>query len=237
MGDVLGEVLPLALLDTLGVSTIAIPVWFLLMPSGLRIGRVFGYLFLVAVGCLLLGMLLLGTFVAIREDLRSALKSPVGDRTMAVTGVVLLLVALWYGMLRTEKPGSGRLTRWREQAVGRSGTTRGLITVAVLAVVLEVPAMFPYLVAIGALSRSGLPWLSQATVLALYCLVMVTPALLVTVVRLVAKGLVYSPLRRIDNWLRDNAQENTAWLIALAGFMMLSNTTVYDGIMALLSSR
>ncbi|MGG2463456.1 GAP family protein [Streptomyces sp. RGM 3693] len=237
MGDVLGEVLPLALLDTLGVSTIAIPIWFLLMPSGLRIGRVFGYLFLVAVGCLLLGLLLLGTLVAIREDLRSALKSPVGDRAMATAGVALLLVAIWYGMLRTEKSASGRLTRWREQAVGRSGTARGLITVAVLAVVLEVPAMFPYLVAIGAVSRSGLPWLSQATVLAFYCLVMVTPALLVTVVRLVAKGLVHSPLRRIDNWLRDNAQENTAWLIALAGFMLLSNTTVYDSIMALLSSR
>lgn len=107
MAGVLGEVLPLALLDTLGVSTIAIPVWFLLMPSGLRIGRVFGYLLLVSVGYLLLGLLMLSTLAAIREDLHSALESPGGDKAMAVAGVALLLVAIWYGMRRTEKPGSG----------------------------------------------------------------------------------------------------------------------------------
>jgi hypothetical protein len=108
--------------------------------------------------------------------------------------------------------------------------------VAALAVLLEVATMFPYLAALGTLSRSELPWPSQAAALAIYCLVMVAPAVLVTVARLVAKGLVHRPLRRIDDWLRDNARENTAWLIALAGFVLLSNTTAYDGIMAFLSS-
>jgi hypothetical protein len=236
MTGVLGEILPLALLDTLGVSTIAIPVWFLLMPTGLRIGRVFGYLLLVSAGYLLLGLLLLSMLAAIREDLRSALQSPLGDKAMAVTGGALLLLAVWYGLLRTGKPGSGRLSRWREQAVGRSATAGGLFTVAALAVLLEVATMFPYLAALGTLSRSALPWPSQAAALAIYCLVMVAPAVLVTVARLVAKGLVHRPLRRIDDWLRDNARENTAWLIALAGFVLLSNTTAYDGIMAFLSS-
>ncbi|MFF5566310.1 GAP family protein [Streptomyces sp. NPDC012623] len=236
MGDVLVEVLPLALLDALGVSTIAIPVWFLLMPSGLRIGRVFGYLVLITVGYLLLGLLLLSTLAAVRDDLRSALESPVGDKAMAVAGVALILLALWYGMVRTEKPGSGRLSRWREQAVGRSATVRGLTTVALLAVLLEVATMFPYLAAIGTLSSSGLGWPSQAGVLAVYCVVMVVPAALVTVARLISGRLVHSPLRRIDRWLRDGAQENTAWLFALAGFMILSNTTLYESIMDHLSS-
>lgn len=181
--------------------------------------------------------MLLSTVAAIHGDLRSALGSPAGDKAMAAAGVVLLFVAVWYGMLRTDRPGSGRLARWREQAVGRSATARGLIMVAVPAVLLEVATMFPYLAAIGTLSRSNLPWLSQAAVLALYCLLMVAPAVLVTVVRLVAKDGVHRPLRRIDIWFRENARKNTAWLIALAGFLLLSNTTAYGSVMALLSSR
>jgi len=236
VGDVLGQVLPLALLDTLGVSTIAIPVWFLLMPSGLRIGRVFGYLALVSLGYLVLGLVLLSTLAAVREDLKSALESPAGDTAMGVAGGALLLLAAWYGLLRRERPGSGRLVRWREQAVGRSSTAKGLITVSTLAVVLEAATMFPYLAAIGILGESALPWPSQAAVLAVYCLVMVAPAVLVTLARLVSKSAVHRPLRRIDIWLRDNARENTAWLVALAGFILLSNSTAYDRIMALLSS-
>ncbi|MFP1626813.1 GAP family protein [Streptomyces sp. 5K101] len=123
------------------------------------------------------------------------------------------------------------------QGEAPSATARGLIMVAVPAVLLEVATMFPYLAAIGTLSRSNLPWLSQAAVLALYCLLMVAPAVLVTVVRLVAKDGVHRPLRRIDIWFRENARKNTAWLIALAGFLLLSNTTAYGSVMALLSSR
>ncbi|MCX5227491.1 GAP family protein [Streptomyces sp. NPDC006553] len=236
MGDALGQVLPLALLDTLGVSTIALPVWFLLMPTGLRIDRVFGYLALVSLGYLVLGLVLLSTLAAVREDLGSALESPAGDTATGVAGGALLLLAAWYGLLRRERPGSGRLARRREQAVGRSSTAKGLITVSALAVVLEVATMFPYLAAIGILGDSALPWPSRAAVLAVHCLVMVAPAVLVTLARSASKGAVDRPLRRIDGWLRDNARENTAWLIALAGFILLSHSTAYDRITALLSA-
>ncbi|WP_043635857.1 GAP family protein [Nonomuraea candida] len=236
MTDILIEVLPLALLDTLSVSTIAIPVWFLLMPRGLRIGYVFGYLFFVAIGYLFLGLLLLTVFSAVHDELRSALNSPAGDQAMSVAGVILLLIAVWYGLLRRERRGSGRLGRWREIAVGESATPRGLVIVAALAVLIEVATMFPYLAAIGRLGRSDLPWHLQAAVLAVYCLVMIAPAFVVTVARFIAKNLVRSPLRRLDGWLKRNARENTAWLIALAGFMLLSNTTLYDRIMNFVSS-
>ncbi|MBP2583550.1 hypothetical protein J3A78_004028 [Streptomyces sp. PvR006] len=236
MGDALGQVLPLALLDTLGVSTIAIPVWFLLLPSGLRFDRVLGYLALVPLGYLLLGLVLLSTLAAVREDLGSALDSPAGDTATGVAGGALLLFAAWYGLLRRERPGSGRLALRRERTVGRSSTAKGLVALAALAVVLEATTMFPCVAAIGILGDSGLPWPAQAAVLAVHCLVMVAPAGLLTLARLVSKRAVHRPLRRIDGWLRDNARENTAWLIALAGFVLLSNSTAYDRITDLLSS-
>ncbi|MEU2076825.1 GAP family protein [Streptomyces sp. NPDC013489] len=236
MGDALGQVLPLALLDTLGVSTIAVPVWFLLMPSGLRFDRVFGYLALVPLGYLLIGLVLLSTLAAVREDLGSALDSPAGDTATGVAGGALLLFAAWYGLLRRERPGSGRLALRREQTVGRSSTVKGLVGFAALAVVLEATTMFPYVAAVGILADSALPWPSRAAVLAVHCLVMVAPAVLLTLARLASERAVHRPLRRIDDWLRDNARENTAWLIALAGFVLLSNSTAYDRITGLLSS-
>ncbi|MFD9241130.1 GAP family protein [Streptomyces sp. NPDC059556] len=96
--------------------------------------------------------------------------------------------------------------------------------------------MFPYVAAIGILGDSGLPWPSQAAVLAVHCLVMVAPAVLLALARLVSKRAVHRPLRRIEGWVGDDARENTAWLIALAGFVLLSNSTAYDRITALLSS-
>jgi hypothetical protein len=58
--DVLSQVLPLALLDALSLSTLAIPLWFLLTPRGLKVANVLFYLLIVGVGYLLLGLALMG---------------------------------------------------------------------------------------------------------------------------------------------------------------------------------
>ncbi|MFJ2786637.1 MULTISPECIES: GAP family protein [unclassified Streptomyces] len=233
--DVLGRIVPLALMDTLSVSTLAIPVWFLLTPRGLRMANVFGYLLSVAAGYLLLGLAMLSALSAVREPLRSALDSPAGDMATAACGVVLILIGAWYGLLRREKEGQGRLTAWREAAVGSSATSRGLIVVALTAIALEVVTMFPYLAAIDALGGSGLPWAVQAAMLALYCLVMIAPAVLMAIGRAVSRRAVQPTLRRIDHWLRVNARENTAWLFALVGFLLLSGTSAYEKAMDLLT--
>ncbi|MFI1867532.1 GAP family protein [Streptomyces jumonjinensis] len=226
--DVLGRIIPLALMDTLSVSTLAIPVWFLLTPRALRMANVFGYLLIVAVGYLALGLLMLSALSAVREPLGSALDSPAGDMATAGGGVVLILIGVWYGLLRREKAGEGRFTQWRESAVGASATARGVVAVALMAIALEIVTMFPYLAAIDDLGGSGLPWLAQAALLALYCLVMIAPAGLMALGRLVSRRAVQPALRRIDHWLRANARENTAWLFALVGFLVLSGTTAYE---------
>lgn len=224
---VLGQILPLALMDTLSVATLAVPVWFLLTPRALRMANVFSYLLIVAVSYLTLGLLMLSALSALREPLSSALESTAGDVVTAGSGVLLVLVGIWWGLLRREKEGEGRFARWRETAVGASATARGVIAVALMAVSLEVATMFPYLAATDILGRSGLPRLTQAALLALYCLVMIAPAMLMALGRLVSRRRAQPVLRRIDQWLRANARENTAWLFALVGFLLLSGTTVW----------
>ncbi|MFF3400308.1 GAP family protein [Streptomyces sp. NPDC002659] len=232
--DVLGQILPLALLDTVSVSTLAIPVWFLLTPRGLRIGNVYGYLLIVGAGYLALGLLLLGGLSAVREPLGDAVASPAGDTVVAVAGGALLLLGLYYGFVkrdrgdRGEEGNQGRLTRWREAAVGSKATARGVVTVALVAVALEITTMFPYLAAIDILDRSLQPWVEQAALLALYCLVMIGPAVLAALAQQIAGRALHPALNRIDRWIRRNARENTAWLFGVVGFLMLSTTKLYE---------
>ena len=132
------EVLPLALLDAFGVSTLAVPIWFLLTPHGLRYRNVAGYLLLVAAGYLLLGLALLAGMSSAEQQIRDALASPAGDVTATVAAVALLALAAWHGLVQPrlkarrgpEPDGPGRLDRWREAAVGETGTWRGVLTVA-----------------------------------------------------------------------------------------------------------
>ncbi len=233
--DVLAEVLPLALLDSLSVSTLVVPLWFLLTPRGLRSGNVLGYLAIVATGYLLLGCLLLAGLTALRDDLRRALESPAGDVAVAVVGVALVLTGLWYGLRKGDAgPGDGRLARWRDAAVGESARVRGLVTVALVAVLLEVPTMFPYLLAIDTVADSGLGPGARAAVLALYCLVMVAPAALLTVLRAVSGRALVPVLARADDVLRRGGREDAAWLFAVVGLLLLSTTGVFAGGMELL---
>ncbi len=233
--DVLAEVLPLALLDALSVSTLAVPLWFLLTPRGLRVGNVLAYLAIVAAGYLLLGCALLAGLSALRDDLRAAVESPVGEAVVVALGVALILSGLWVGLRRHQAhPGDGRLTRWREAAVGESATLKGLVTVALVAVLLELPTMLPYLLAIDTLGDSALDTAARVGVLAVYCLVMVAPAALLTVLRGLSEQALLPLLGRVDDWFRRGRREDTAWLLGIVGVLLLSSTGVFASGMDLL---
>ena len=100
--------------------------------------------------------------------------------------------------------------------------------VAPIAVALEIATMFPYLAAVDILDRRGRPWAEQAALLALYCLVMIGPAVLATLAQQIAGRALHPALNRIDRWIRRNARENTAWLFGVVGFLILSTTKLYE---------
>lgn len=228
------QAVPLALLDTISVSTLAIPLWFLLTPRGLRLGNVYLYLLFVASTYLVLGVLLAGFLDRFRDRLAATLAHPVGDIALAVAGATLILVGLWHGLRKRRGSGNGRLTRWREAAVGEGATLRGLVSVSLFAVLFEVATMFPYLIVLDTLARSSTSWYVSAAVLVLYCAVMVAPALVATSILLVSRRPAQPILLRVDDWLRRNSRENTAWLLGLFGFLLLSNSTAFARVIELL---
>jgi hypothetical protein len=48
-------------------------------------------------------------------------------------------------------------------------------------------------------------------------------------------GAALTPaLRRVNDWIRRNERQDTAWILGIVGFLLLSTTGVFDDLMGLL---
>lgn len=236
----------LALVDSTSVGTLLLPAWLLLAPQ-VRPRAVLGYLLVVTVVYWLLGLLLLAGAEGLAsafEGVGDAERPQPLLVAQLVVGVALLgwavLPQRWRPGARRGRAGpaphgsdamgvgstvppqparAGRLARWRDRAAG--GEARGgLLVLAAVAVLLEAATMLPYLGAVALLTSTGLPAGTQVLVLAGYCVVMVAPALLLVLGRVVAARRVEPLLRRLDRWSRRAGGEAVLWLAAIAGFLL-----------------
>ena len=117
-------------------------------------------------------------------------------------------------------PRSGRIVRWRERMLDPK-TSRGMVMgVAIAAGVVEVATMLPYILAMTMLADAGVGVSMRVLALGGYCLLMILPALVLLVLRIVAAPLVARPLQRFAAWMERTGAENTAWIIGIIGFLV-----------------
>jgi cytochrome c biogenesis protein CcdA len=129
--------------------------------------------------------------------------------------------------------GGGRINKWRARAMGeqqaedqsltRDSSLMALMGLALTAAAIEVASMLPYLAAIGIITSEGPGFPVSALILLGYCVVMVTPALLLMAGRLLAARALDKPLRRLDDWLTRNAASTTAWVVGIVGALLAVN--------------
>lgn len=223
----LGTLVVLALVDSTSFGTLLIPIWLMLAPGRVRAVRIAAFLATVAAFYLVLGLLLAAGAASFSTEIGDLLDTVPVQVVMVAAGAGLLVTAVRSG----RGPGTGepgRLTTWRERAVGEEGTVRGLMVLAVTAALVEAASMLPYLAAIGIIGTADISWPLTVLVLAGYCLVMVLPALVLLVGRLGAARVVEPLLQRVNDWLVRNARENTAWIIGIVGFYLA--VTGLDGL-------
>lgn len=223
----------LALVDSTSFGTLLIPIWLLLAPGRPPVRRVLVFLGTVAGFYFGVGLALLagaGVVVAWTGD---ALESPVAYRVQLVIGVGLVVWSFWLGRSDGTK-GEGRFSRWRARLVGTQGNrgTEGdqgtagngglvaLMGLALTVALLEIATMLPYLGATALISGSDLSPVERAATLAAYCLVMLLPALVLLVLRLVARRLVEPLLTTVGDWMERSSGETTAWIVGIVGFLI-----------------
>lgn len=226
-----GSLVVLALVDSTSIGTLLLPIWLLLAPGGVRMGRMLLYL-----GTIAGFYLIVGTAVALGVD---AVAAPVGRALDGPAGIVAQL-GLGLGLIglsfvvdpgrraRERRAGVGRdparrVLRWRDRAVAGGGRPRALVLLALGAGTVEVATMVPYLAAISLVSTSDLPPAGRVAVLAAYCLVMVLPASVVTALRLVAARGVDPLLQRLGEAMMRSAASTTGWVLGIAGFLVAAD--------------
>lgn len=214
----------LALIDATSLGTLVIPVWLLLTPGRPRIGRILTYLGTVVAAYFVLGLALLAGLMAAFERFSGWLRGDVGNHVMLYGGLAMLAAGICMPS-RDADAGPGRVMRyvaqWRERALGDQGGTRALMTLAVIAVVVEAASMLPYLAGLGLMSTMDGPAATRVIVLAGYCAVMVTPALVLVAARVALGARLDSGLRRLGAWVERSSGESVAWALAIIGVVLV----------------
>lgn len=100
-------------------------------------------------------------------------------------------------------------------------STAGVVVLALVAGLLELPTMLPYLAALGLMDSLGWATALQLPVLAGYCAVMVLPALALVALRRLAGHRMDRWLGRIGARLSAYTAETLAWVAGVAGFLLV----------------
>lgn len=211
----------LALIDSTSFGTLLIPLWLMLSPGRVRPGRTLLFLGVVAGFYFLLGIALSAGLASLLEMGNGWAEHPLVVRGQFAIGAALLVGSFFIGRKKDPAvPRRGRLMRWRERAMGEDGGSGALVALALGAAALEAATMLPYLGAIGLLSASDLAPAATVGVLAVYCLVMITPALVLLGARVVLRHRVEASLQRLAAWMERSAGEATGWIVGIVGFLL-----------------
>lgn len=221
-----GALLILALTDSLSFGTLLVPVWLLLAPRRVSPRRIVLYLGTVAAAYCAIGVVLMTGGRLVPDHASDVLDSGAFLVGQLVVGVVLLVLSFALDTRSARDAAarrdrrSGRISRWRDRIVDDESPARALVGLALAAVFVEAASMLPYLAATGIITDQASTWTSALLLLAVYCLVMIAPAIVLTVARSTFSGAVEGPLRRLDAWLGRHARSTTIWIIGLAGFFL-----------------
>jgi hypothetical protein len=227
----LGALAVLALIDSTSFGTLLVPVWLLMSPGRVRVGRMAIYLGSIAGFYALFGLAILLGAGALSDTLAGL----AGSRPFLIAQL-LVGVGLFAWSFKLEPVGGRKppqqatddpaerpekIARWRERVLGSgSGSGTALAMLAVGAGLVEVATMLPYLAALGLIGTQGPGWPASGLWILAYCLVMIAPALALTAARVLAARLVARPLGRLDGWLTRNAASTTAWIVGIVGFLV-----------------
>ncbi|HET6856450.1 MAG TPA: GAP family protein [Streptomyces sp.] len=213
----------LALLDSASLGTLFIPVWLMLSPARIGAGRILVYLATISAFYFGVGLLVVLGAGAVFSAAGDALESRTALWIQLAVGVGLFLLSFRFAPKKGEKSAKNSASassRWHERSDARSSSVVFIVGLALLAALVEVATMLPYLGAIGMLTTSGLNGASVVALLAGYCVVMVLPALVLLVGRTTARARIEPLLDRLNAWISKRADGALGWVLVIVGFLV-----------------
>ena len=218
----------LALVDSTSFGTFVLPLMMLLAPQ-VRARNLVVYLLTIAGFYLVVGLALLAGARAAVAAIGPALESTPAYVVQLALGVGLFVLSFVIDPKAVAKrrakrglppPAPGA---WRRRVLGPDASIGTVVSMALLAGLVEVASMLPYLAAVGILVAAGLPVVTSTAILAGYALVMIAPALAIFGIRRAAGSRIEPRLRRIEAWLNRKTGGTTAWIVGIIGVLLAVN--------------
>ena len=233
--ELLAPLVLLALIDSTSFGTLLIPLWLMSAPGRPRPGRIVLFFGTIAVFYLLLGIALLLGASMLLETLRETGNSQSLRIAQLVVGIGFMALGVrmqpWTKAgkelriarcaEKLARTGPSLLMRMRGHATDASAPLCSVIVFALTAAAIEAASMIPYLAAIGLLTASELSLVGSSVVLFCYCLLMITPALLLLTARLSLHSYVSPILAKLEASLSRHSNEAIAWGMYLVGLYMV----------------
>lgn len=212
----------LALVDSLSVGTLVIPLTLLLRWGRLRTIPYATYLGTISVAYFALGITLMLGFAGIGPIITEATQTDWFPWATLVLGAALAAFGIFAPNPKKPEPGETNVPTdtTKMQKATRAGLA-GMASLALGAAVIEAATMLPYLAAIGIMQSFEITPLLRLALLAAYCIIMVLPAILAGA----AMGLVGDRLAdRLQRWiprLNYEAKVTLLWIAAIVGITMV----------------
>lgn len=129
-----------------------------------------------------------------------------------------------------EQPEPGRLSRWRARLLDPATRPFAIMGVALAAGLVEVATMLPYIAAMTQLAHTEITTPVRVAVMVGYCAVMILPALVLLILRVVAAPLIERVLARLASFLQRTGAETTAWALGIVGFLIARPAAIQLGV-------
>ena len=217
----------LALIDSLSIGTLVIPLILLLQPR-IRWSMFGAYCITLGLFYFTLGILLLLGLSVLLDSLTTTVDSLAGLWVQLILGGVLLIWALFYDLpiverlLRKKKSEHiSKTSRWEAHLTNKMSVA-GVISIALIAGLVEAATMAPYLAAIGILGTSEISQPLQIITLFGYCIVMFTPITILAIIRRLAGNRLDNTFIKIKNRASKEVAATTPWILGIIGLYMAS---------------
>jgi len=213
VGDLLA-LIGLALLDSMSLGTLVIPLVLVIARRRVDVIPLFFYFVTVVLIYFALGIAIALGFDLLADTAGRIWASEPAQWFKLIAGVGLFA----YGVLAPDP-----VKREGPRKPPRSLHPGAMIALGAGAALTEAATMVPYLAANGIITSMDIGWPLRLTLLGAYCLLMILPALVLITAAVLAGQRIWPWLERIIPTLEREAKITLLWIAAIVGVWMAAS--------------
>lgn len=218
----MGSAIPvvgLALLDSLSLGTLVIPLALIVHWRAVRVPALATYLVTVVAVYFLLGLGILLGFAGLGSVAEGVTQTDVFPWITLILGAALAIFGIFAP--DPKKPEPGQLPT---RAASATSSVPSMVALGLGASLTEAATMLPYIAAMGIIGSWDIPSVAKAGAVGIYCLLMIMPTVALATLALLFGQKFFPRLERLIPRLGYEAKVTLLWIAAIVGIYMVANS-------------